>query len=89
MRIKSERKKVDKSMNHAISYFIFGLQFSDPVSIDDPSVLCSAVAERWYLSEDVAKTPVREGQIRGILFTPKGIFISCCLARDDINTSCV
>ena len=58
---------------------MFGLQFSDQVSANDPSVLCSAVAERWYLSEDVMKTPLRQGRIRGILFTPKGIFIFAIL----------
>ena len=53
---------------------MFGLQFSDPVSVGDPSVLCSAVAERWYLSEEVTKMPLREGRIRGMLFTPKGFY---------------
>ena len=35
---------------------------------------CNAHIERWYLSSNTQKIPIREGNIRGTLFTPIGCY---------------
>ncbi|XP_059811029.1 acyl-coenzyme A thioesterase 1-like [Hypanus sabinus] len=41
---------------------------------DDPQglPLAACVNERWFMSEGVARVPVRKGRIRGVLFVPPG-----------------
>jgi dienelactone hydrolase len=38
---------------------------------EDDQVLASTSCERWFLSPDVLRVPVRHGRLRGTLFIPK------------------
>ena len=40
--------------------------------IDQSDVLASSTIERWFLSKNVERIPVKAGRIRGSLFVPKG-----------------
>ena len=35
------------------------------------NVLCESTVERWYLASDTKRIPIRHGNIRGTLFTPR------------------
>lgn len=44
----------------------------DALTLQHDQPIASYTLDRWYLSKDVERIPVRHGRIRGVLFKPKG-----------------